>query len=309
MDSMRVLDLPGLQGLIDILGARGYAVVGPTVHDDAIVSSTLTSVDDLPRGWGDEQHDDHVGLRRRGDDALFGYTEGAHAPTVVRTAGEELGWRARRSGTVVPLADPRTHGVNDWVAMRAAGPVALFGARPCDLAGPSRALVPTGTDHGDAREANEHNHAPVDPSARDAARDAATFVVAVTCSDPRETCVCALTGVGPHPAGGYDLALTELLDDGPHRFLVQVGSTRGAGVLAEVATRVAAAADVQAAEDVASRSAAQMGRQLDSTGLKDALKVSAKTTRWDDVSSRCLACTLAVVRIARRQTRTAQAGL
>jgi len=66
---------------------------------------------------------------------------------------------------------------------------------------------------------------------------------------------------------------------------------------------------VQAAEDVASRSAAQMGRQLDSTGLKDALKVSAKTTRWDDVSSRCLACTLAVVRIARRQTRTAQAGL
>ncbi len=45
-------------------------------------------------------------------------------------------------------------------------------------------------------------------------------------------------GTGPRPAagrrGGYDLSLTELLDGGPHRFVVEVASERGAEILDEI---------------------------------------------------------------------------
>ena len=44
-------------------------------------------------------------------------------------------------------------------------------------------------------------------------------------------------------AAGFDLALTELLDERGHRFLVEVGSDRGAEVLADVARAAPTAAD------------------------------------------------------------------
>jgi len=44
------------------------------------------------------------------------------------------------------------------------------------------------------------------------ARREATFVVAVTCSEPGGICFCVSMGTGPVPDRGYDLAMTELLD-------------------------------------------------------------------------------------------------
>ena len=50
-----VIDLAGLQALLDTLNGRGFTVLGPTVRDGAIVPAPVTNVDELPRGWGDEQ--------------------------------------------------------------------------------------------------------------------------------------------------------------------------------------------------------------------------------------------------------------
>ena len=66
---------------------------------------------------------------------------------------------------------------------------------------------------------------------------------------------------GPRATAGFDLALTEVLEDGGHRFLVEVGSERGAEVLAELPHREAAADDeLAAAERAIENAAAQMGR-------------------------------------------------
>ena len=63
-------------------------------------------------------------------------------------------------------------------------------------------------------------------------------MVVVECGSPSGTCFCASMGTGPAADGGFDLALTELLDDGAgHRFLVRVGSDQGAEVLAGLPTR------------------------------------------------------------------------
>ena len=53
---------------------------------------------------------------------------------------------------------------------------------------------------------------------------------------PGGTCFCTSMGTGPRAESGFDLALTELVGD-EHRFVVEVGSERGAEVLADLIAR------------------------------------------------------------------------
>ena len=50
-----VIDLSGLQALIDALVADGRRVIGPTVHDGAVVYDEIGGIGALPAGCGDEQ--------------------------------------------------------------------------------------------------------------------------------------------------------------------------------------------------------------------------------------------------------------
>jgi len=62
-----ILSRQGLQALIDVLGARGYRVLGPTLRDGAIVYDDLAGVADLPAGWTDVQQAGQYRLERRAD--------------------------------------------------------------------------------------------------------------------------------------------------------------------------------------------------------------------------------------------------
>jgi ferredoxin len=97
-------------------------------------------------------------------------------------------------------------------------------------------------------------------------------------------------GTGPRASSGYDLALTELLDGGAHRFLVEVGSERGAELLAELPHAAAGPGDDAAAEREVERAASQMGRELDTTDIRDLLYRNREHPRWDEVADRCLTC-------------------
>lgn len=66
----------GVAALVEALRRRGYAVVGPTVRDGAIVYDEIQSAGELPAGWTDEQDGGTYRLKRRGDGALFGYAVG-----------------------------------------------------------------------------------------------------------------------------------------------------------------------------------------------------------------------------------------
>ncbi len=119
-------------------------------------------------------------------------------------------------------------------------------------------------------------------------RDA--FIVAVNCAKAGGTCFCVSMGTGPKASSGFDLAFTEFLDDAGHRFLVEVGSARGAEVLAELEHRSAQEADERLAEEELERTAASMGRTLDTDGIKELLYANAEHPRWDEVAERCLTC-------------------
>lgn len=271
----RLVDLAGMQSLLDVLLARGFAVIGPTVRQDAIINAPIHAVADLPVGWGDEQDAGHYRLRRRDDDALFGFASGAQSAKPVFFPAETLLWHGRRTSdggfTVEPLDTPKE-------------PVALIGVRSCDLAAVGihdRVLLGRGHTDGEY-----------------AARRADAFIVAVTCSDPAGTCFCASMGTGPRPpreheghGAAYDLLVTELLDDAGHRFVIEVGSPRGAEVLDEVGASAATSAHLLAADEVAVAAADRMGRTLETQGLKELLYESAESPVWDDVAARCLTCT------------------
>ena len=85
-----VLQSRDFQKLPDSLINRGYQVLGPTVRDGAIVYDELTSTSDLPVGWTDEQNGGTYRLKKRDDQAMFGYAVGPHSwkrflpPPVVR---------------------------------------------------------------------------------------------------------------------------------------------------------------------------------------------------------------------------------
>jgi sulfhydrogenase subunit beta (sulfur reductase) len=268
----RVIDVAGLQELGDRLLARGYVVIGPTMQSGAIVNAPITSVDDLPRGWGDDQDAGTYRLRRRDDDALFGFAAGAQSAKPVFFPAEEVLWRGHRT--------ENGFAVEDGASADDGAPYALLGVRSCDLSAIGiHDVVLTGRVHSDVAYAS---------------RRSAAFVVAVTCSDPSGTCFCVSMGTGPRPGQGagapYDLSLTELLDDGPHRFVVEVGGARGNELLDEIGAPSAPAADVAAGDRVAEQAAGRMGRRLDTTGLKELLYASADSAVWDEVANRCLAC-------------------
>ncbi len=266
-----VLDVDGLQALIDVLRGRGYAVVGPTVRDGAIVPAPITGVGDLPRGWGDEQEAGLYRLNQRDDAELFGFAAAAQSAKNTLFPADELIWSATGSAAGFEVEDAGVAGDDG------PPPTALLGVRSCDV-------------HAVAiHDAVLAGRSVVDP--RYAARRAVTFLVAVTCGRPAATCFCTSMGTGPRPDAGFDIALTEILDEAGHRFLAEAGSQAGTDVLADVPGREATEADLADADRVASDAAGRMGRTLDTDGLRDLLYHSVESPHWAQVAERCLSCT------------------
>jgi sulfhydrogenase subunit beta (sulfur reductase) len=265
--AVAVLELAGLQALIDTLRGREYRVVGPTERDGAVVLAEITDVAELPRGVGDEQDAGRYRTRARHDDALFGYAAPAQSAKPWLFPPDALLWRGRRTGAAFTVDEPDAE----------APAIALLGIRGCDLAAigvQDRVLLD--------RVASDADYA---------GRRARTFLVAVTCGTPARTCFCASLGTGPRPGAGADLTLTELFQDGRHRFLVEAGSPAGEDVLAGLATAPATGADLAAADDVVAAAVGQMVRSMPAGDLRELLYAGAESPRWQDVAERCLACT------------------
>jgi ferredoxin len=252
--------------LFAALAQRGYHIVGPTVRDGAIVYDTLVSVDDLPIGWTDEHDGGTYRLRKRNDKALFGFTVGPHSwkqflhPPNVRL------WRAERQGGQIRMLE------DDEEPPK----YAFIGVRSCEL-------------HAMAIQDKVFLHSTyVDPTY--AARRQQVFTVAVNCAQAGGTCFCVSMQTGPRVTHGFDLALTEILEAHRHDFVVDIGTELGAEVLQDMPCHAAQEEDVNRAERIVATTATQMGRTLDTTGIKELLYRNVEHPRWDEVATRCLSC-------------------
>ena len=89
---------------------------------------------------------------------------------------------------------------------------------------------------------------------------------------------------------GFDLALTEVLEGGRHYFVVEVGTDLGAEILREVPHKDSHEEETEAADRIVAKTAAQMGRSMDTAGIKALLYRNYEHPRWDQVAARCLTC-------------------
>jgi sulfhydrogenase subunit beta (sulfur reductase) len=255
-----------LDSLFGALRERGYTVIGPTVRSQSLVYDELGSADELPAGWVDVQEGGTFRLQRGDDEALFAHTVGHDSLKRFLFPPQLAIWRARRGADGAlevdePEPPPR---------------YAFVGVRSCDL---HAVAIQDRVFMGDRY---------VDGDYEARRRDA--FFVAVNCGRAGGTCFCSSMDTGPRVTGGFDLALTELLDGDGHRFVVEVGSERGAEVLAAIGHRAAGAAEMAAPDEAAARARASMGRTLDVSDIRDLLQANAEHPRWDEVADRCLSC-------------------
>ncbi|MGD0085273.1 MAG: hypothetical protein ABSD78_19100, partial [Acidimicrobiales bacterium] len=238
-----VIDTDGLEAMIALLAELGYETKGPVVRNGAIVPGPVTGVADLPAGYHHEQAPGHYRLERGDDDALFAWGVGPGSwEAEVFPPTQDLSC-ARVDGDGMTFTQPEAP----------AAPLAIIGARPCELA----ALKVLDGVLMDCAI----------PDPRYVARRDGAFTVAAECGNPAATCICASMGTGPGADGGYDLALSELDDADGHRFVVRTGTERGAEVLAHVPTVPATDSDLEGRSQMLSSAAGAMGHRLETEGL------------------------------------------
>jgi len=262
----RVIDAGGLGELMALLADEGYRVIGPRLREGAIVYDAVAAPDDLPRGWTDRQAPARYSVERREDDACFGFNVGQHSWKQFLHPPVERLWSAERGEHCVRLAAGEDRPEK----------YAFIGVRACEIA---------------AIEVQDRvfRDGPFTDVAYARRREQA-FIVAVNCGQAASTCFCVSMETGPKVESGYDLALTELISGGRHEFLIEPGSQAGGALLARLSSREADGADLEAADAALANAVAQMGRQLDTDGIKELLQSNADHPRWDDVAGRCLTC-------------------
>jgi sulfhydrogenase subunit beta (sulfur reductase) len=267
---VRTLERRDFDRLIEALAGRGYEVLGPKVREGAIAFEPVASSADLPVGLTDEQEGGTYRLRDRGDGALFGFANGPQSwkrilhPPVIRL------WRARRD---------EGGGIEFEAEDAEPAKRAFLGVRSCDI----HAIATLDRTLLDIEN----------PDPGYAARREGVFIVALNCSTAGGTCFCVSMKTGPKATFGFDLALTEVIEDGRHYFVAEPGSERGEELLAELPAAEAGEPEVEAAEQVSRRTAESMGRRMpvdDPRELKELLYRNLEHPRWEEVADRCLTC-------------------
>ncbi|MCG8423471.1 MAG: 4Fe-4S dicluster domain-containing protein [Proteobacteria bacterium] len=299
---MQVFDLSALDRLVQVLGERGYLVIGPVLRDGAIVYDEITSSRDLPIGWTDLQEGGSYRLHKRADQARFGYVVGPHSWKRYLFPPEVRLWQLRRSrdgylGSRQSSGQTGDNGQLDAISPATQGDLspprqAFIGVRSCELHAIHIQDRVFGAGNGarGAARGTPNWHDPVYARRR---HDA--FLVSVQCTQAGGTCFCTSMGTGPKAESGFDLALTEVIDGKEHYFAVEAGSDRGREVLEEVPHRAATDTEAEAAARAVARSVDQMdsgvrGRTMETAGIKELLYRNQEHPRWDEVAQRCLAC-------------------
>lgn len=255
-----------LSRLVEALRRRGYQVLGPKAQDGELVFGELTSATALPVGWTDRQGPGFFRLVQTGSPAYFGCGLGQQSLKKFLFPAEVCLWEAQRQGQgwqIIPN-------------LKKPPPYALLGVRACDLA----ALAVHDRVFLTGRYA--------DPVYQE--RRTRAFIVAVHCTRSGGTCFCASLGTGPRATGGFDLALTEVMGEGRHYFLVEVGTPKGAEVLGDLEHQQAEAAEVAAAEALVAQAAQNQTRKLNTSDLKEFLYDNFESPHWGQVATRCLSC-------------------
>jgi ferredoxin len=256
------------QRILGLLQGQGYTLLGPTVRNDVIVLDTLQSAHDLPIGWMDEQEPGKYRLKRRSDEAYFGYNLGPHSwKQFLFPPCEKLLSAKKNKQHVVPSLefDP------------APSKMAFIGVHPCEI----QAL----------KVQDKVFQNPIATYEQYVQRRKGLFIVAVNCTRSVSTCFCASMGTGPALTDGFDIGLTEIIDGPEHYFVAEIGSEKARALCAGLQLSPATEKQCLHAKTLVTANASHMVRQVDNGHVHEMLMKSWDHARWDHVAARCVNCT------------------
>ena len=265
---MTIIQRTDFDSLIGALHHRGYTTVGPTLRDGAIVYDEIHSTSEFPIGWEDEREKGSYRLKRRTDEALFGYSVGPQSwKRFLFPPREKMLAVVKKGKSLDFLPDPEIEHPRRY---------AFIGVRPCDI---------SAIGIQDKVFMNEQFSDPLYSSRR-----RSSFIVAVNCTMSSGTCFCTSMRTGPRAEGMYDIALTEMVGSNLHYFIADTRTEAGASVIEEIPHVEAGSREVELAEELVRGARNNMGRSVDTEGIKEALLSNLDAPRWEEVARRCLMC-------------------
>ncbi|HVV69240.1 MAG TPA: 4Fe-4S dicluster domain-containing protein [Gammaproteobacteria bacterium] len=255
-----------LQFLIDALAQAGYQCIGPQVRDGAIIYDTLSQAEQLPWGIRDVQSPGGYRLEKIPQHEAFAFANGPQALKPILFKPQEILWKVQRNAQdkleFVPTPEEEQ-------------PIAIFGARACDLAGMAiQDKVFIQAQHPDLRYKSRRDR---------------LFVIAINCTYSSANCFCVSAGTGPEVTHSQDLLITEL----PEGFIISAHTDNGRNILKPLTLSFADAQQLNQAQERVKAAADMQTKRIpldNKSGLRDLLFSSLEHPQWENVAERCLSC-------------------
>ena len=249
--------------LLTALKQGGYRILGPIVRDGATMWDQISTAQDLPIGWQDDQQPGQYRLKQTQTTRYFDIVHGPESLKRETFASKEPLITIERKPTTFSAKPVPPQGT----------PTAVIGARACDLA----ALNIQDRIFLEDRFSDPYYQA----------RRESLFVVAVNCTRALDTCFCASMNTGPRAQAGFDLVLTEDDDD----FVIEAGSPEGEQILSQLPLSPVNKDRLKQDEQRIATCASNQTRSIDTNHLPEKLLEAHDDSRWDSIANRCLACT------------------
>lgn len=265
-DTKYIVNLEAIESLLTLLKEQKFKTIGPIVRDDAIIYDDLDKISDLPIGITDIHEAGSYRLKERGDKALFGYNVGPFSFKKYLFPPRLTILKSKRVKGKISIIKE-----NESVEK-----LAFFGIKPCEL----QAILIQDKIFIEGEYIDNYYKKQRDN----------LFIVTTNCTEAGSGCFCTSTNSGPEAKNCYDIAITELLDDDEHNFIIEAGSKNGLKILKELPVSKAADKDIQLAAQKIETTANNMGRTLDTTNLKELLLDNFNHPHWEDIAKRCLSC-------------------
>lgn len=252
--------------LLKTLRELGYTCIGPQVQNDAIVFDELQHAKQLPWGIQDLQAPGKYQLQETELKQAFAWANGPQAIKPLLFKPKESVWQVKRDDQGK---------LNFKEVVPDVKPIALIGARSCDLAGMA---VQDKTFIQDTYKDKRYQ-----------LQRENLLIIAVNCSQSGGNCFCVSTNTGPKATTGYDLVLTEVNNG----FVVENGTSKGKHIVNQLNCIEASPEQIVQAEKVVTRAANMQTKRMpknNSRELRDILMDNLEHERWDEVAERCLSC-------------------
>lgn len=253
-----------LQQLFELLKATKHQLIGPKLEGQAITLDTIKHVSDLPQGWTDEQDNGYYRLKKRNDNALFGYN---------------LASRSFKQFLFPPkekLIELNTNQSMQKIEIHPNNKMAFIGIRACELAA---ILVQDKVFYQGSY-----------PDPRYSRRRDNLFIVSLNCHTTVKTCFCVSMNTGPEVRSAFDLNISELIHQDYHALIIEAGSEKGQDILNQLNLPAPTTKALEHKKQMIMHTASSMGRTLDTENIKQRLVNAHDHPHWDKISEKCINC-------------------